>query len=149
MYTAITILIILTCVLLVLVVLVQNPKGGGISSGIIGSIQVMGVKKTTDFIERLTWGLALSLVVLCLIAGLSLPNKDVRGLGTTMQEQVDNSGTAAPAQSQPSAVPSQQQQQPAASDQNNKGKTSPLKKIPDKVIEEGPAEAPAEPKNSK
>ena len=115
MYTAITILIILTCVLLVLVVLVQNPKGGGISSGIIGSNQVMGVKKTTDFIERLTWGLTLSLVVLCLIAGMSLPNKEERGLGTTMQEQVDNANTlptpnqqAAPAQNQP-ASPAQNQ----------------------------------------
>ena len=117
MYTAITILIILTCVLLVLVVLVQNPKGGGISSGLIGSGQVMGVKKTTDFIERLTWGLALSLVILCLVAGLTLPNKDVRGLGTTMQEQVDNSGAPLPVQKQPTTAPSQpgqqqQQQQP-------------------------------------
>ena len=122
MYTAITILIILTCVLLVLVVLVQNPKGGGISSGIIGSSQVMGVKKTTDFIERLTWGLALSLVVLCLLAGLTLPNKDVRGLGTTMQEQVDNSGAAtpsgAPAQRQPATTsPTQQQTNAPAQNQ--------------------------------
>ena len=75
----------------------------------------MGVKKTTDFIERLTWGLTLSLVVLCLIAGMSLPNKEERGLGTTMQEQVDNANTlptpnqqAAPAQNQP-ASPAQNQ----------------------------------------
>ena len=115
MYIAITILIILTCVLLVLVVLVQNPKGGGISSGIIGSNQVMGVKKTSDFIERLTWGLALSLVVLCLIAGITLPNKEVRGLGTTMQEQVDKAGTAAPTQNQPAGST---QQQPNAPTQN-------------------------------
>ena len=73
MYTAVTILIILTSVLLVLVVLVQNPKGGGISSGIIGSNQVMGVKKTTDFIEKLTWGLVLTLIGLCLVAGMVLP----------------------------------------------------------------------------
>ena len=119
MYTAITILIILTCVLLVLVVLVQNPKGGGISSGIIGTNQVMGVKKTTDFIERLTWGLALSLVILCLIAGMSLPNKDERGLGTTMQEQVDNSGAVPPAQSKPAPAKKQPaQQQPTAPVQN-------------------------------
>ena len=102
MYTAITILIVLTCVLLVLVVLVQNPKGGGISSGIIGSNQVMGVKKTTDFIEKLTWGLALSIVLLCLIAGMTLPTNEERGIGTTMQEQIDNS-TAAPSQNLPTA----------------------------------------------
>ncbi len=117
MYTAITILIIITCVLLVLVVLVQNPKGGGISSGLIGSNQVMGVKKTTDFIEKLTWGLALTLVTLCLIAGLTLPHKEDRGIGTSMQEQIDNSGSApanrpaspAPQQTQP-ATPAPQEQ---------------------------------------
>ena len=111
MYTAITILIIITCILFVLVVLVQNPKGGGISAGLIGSNQVMGVKKTTDFIEKLTWGLALSLVVLCLLAGLSLPQKDDRGVGTSMQEQIDNNASA-PA-NRP-ATPAPQQTQPAA-----------------------------------
>ena len=148
MYTAITILIILTCVLLVLVVLVQNPKGGGISSGIIGSGQVMGVKKTTDFIERLTWGLALSLVILCLIAGLTLPNKDERGLGTTMQEQVDNSGAALPTQSQPQPAGSSPatQQQPVTTGPNN---TSPAVKQPKADPEMAPAEAPPEPGNKK
>ena len=148
MYTAITILIILTCVLLVLVVLVQNPKGGGISSGIIGSGQVMGVKKTTDFIERLTWGLALSLVILCLIAGLTLPNKDERGLGTTMQEQVDNSGAALPTQSQPQPAGSSPatQQQPGTTGPN---KTSPVVKQPQANPEMAPAEAPPEPVNKK
>jgi preprotein translocase subunit SecG len=105
MYTAITILIIITCVLLVLVVLVQNPKGGGISTGIIGSNQVMGVKKTTDFIEKLTWGLALTLVVLCLVAGLALPDKEQSGVGTSMQEQIDN--TTAPS-TRPANPPAQQ-----------------------------------------
>jgi preprotein translocase subunit SecG len=110
MYTAITILIIITCVLLVLVVLVQNPKGGGISTGIIGSNQVMGVKKTTDFIEKLTWGLALTLVILCLVAGLTLPNKEDRGVGTSMQEQIDNSAT--PTNRPATPPPAQQQQTP-------------------------------------
>ncbi|HRH67736.1 MAG TPA: preprotein translocase subunit SecG [Bacteroidia bacterium] len=98
MYTVITVLIILACVLLVLVVLVQNPKGGGIASGIIGSNQLMGVKKTSDFVEKLTWGLAVSLVILCLAASFSLPNKDQRTVGSSMQEQID-AGTS------PSQVP--------------------------------------------
>ena len=122
MYTAVTILIILTSVLLVLVVLVQNPKGGGISSGIIGSNQVMGVKKTTDFIEKLTWGLVLTLIGLCLVAGMVLPSKDDRGaIGTKLQEQIENAQAAAkpnvPAQQQPTqnqpAQPTQQQAEPA------------------------------------
>jgi preprotein translocase subunit SecG len=108
MYTAITVLIILTSVLLVLVVLVQNPKGGGISSGIIGSNQVMGVKKTTDFIEKLTWGLVFTLIVLCLFAGMALPSKEGNGAGTSMQEQID----AAPAPAKQNMPPQGQQAQP-------------------------------------
>jgi preprotein translocase subunit SecG len=108
MYTVVTILIILVCVLLVLVVLVQNAKGGGLASGFTSSNQIMGVQKTTDFIEKLTWGLALSLVVLCLVASLALPNKNQRSVGSSMQEQIDNS-SAAPAQKAPQSAPAQQQ----------------------------------------
>jgi preprotein translocase subunit SecG len=120
MYTALTILIILTSVLLVLVVLVQNPKGGGISSGIIGSNQVMGVKKTTDFIEKLTWGLVFALILLSLGAGLTLPSKEDRGAGTSLQEQLDKApaGATTPAATPPAQQqPAQQQpaqQQPGA-----------------------------------
>jgi preprotein translocase subunit SecG len=111
MYTAVTVLIILTSVLLVLVVLVQNPKGGGISSGIIGSNQVMGVKKTTDFIEKLTWGLVLTLIGLCLVAGMVLPSKENRStIGTSMEEQINNAPSAPAAK--PNVPPAQQQAQP-------------------------------------
>ena len=128
MFTAITILIMLVCVLLVLVVLVQNPKGGGIASGIIGSNQLMGVKKTSDFIEKLTWGLAITLIVLCLAASFSLPKAGDRqtvGGGSSMQEQIDNSSvpTSAPApaqQAQPAQQPAQPAQQPAQPAANDK-----------------------------
>ena len=113
MYTAITVLIVLACVLLVLVVLVQNPKGGGISAGIIGTNQVMGVKKTTDFIEKLTWGLACTLVVLCLAAGMALPGKEERSTGTRLQEQIDNNAVPMQKMPAPSATPAPQQAQPA------------------------------------
>jgi preprotein translocase subunit SecG len=110
MYTTVTILIILTSILLVLVILIQNPKGGGIASGIMGSNQLMGVKKTTDFIEKLTWGLALALVLFCLIASFSLPNKEERNLGTSMQEQLDNNASAPQRKTQ--TIPSNPQGQP-------------------------------------
>jgi preprotein translocase subunit SecG len=106
MYTVVTVLIIIVCLLLVLVVLVQNSKGGGLASGFAGSNQVMGVKKTTDFIEKLTWGLALTLVVLCLVASFSLPNKEARTSGSSLQEQIDNAGTTAP-QRAPANAPAQ------------------------------------------
>jgi preprotein translocase subunit SecG len=113
MYTVVIILIILVCVLLVLVVLVQNSKGGGLASGFASSNQIMGVQKTTDFIEKLTWGLAIGLVGLCLVASLALPSREQRNVGSSMQEQIDNSAAGpapqnpAPAQQQPAQQPTQ------------------------------------------
>ena len=116
MYTVITILIIIVCILLALVVMVQNAKGGGLASGFASSGQIMGVQKTTDFIEKLTWGLALTLVVLCLAASFALPNKEERNVGSSMQEQIENAGTAptqkAPAQKLPATPPAQQPANP-------------------------------------
>ena len=68
MYIALISIIIFICVLLVLVVLAQNPKGGGLSSqfGGGGASQLMGVKRTGDLLEKLTWGFAVALVVLTL-----------------------------------------------------------------------------------
>lgn len=68
MYVALIILILLVCFLLALVVLAQNPKGGGISSQFSagGAASMMGVKRTGDLLEKLTWGFAIGLVVLSL-----------------------------------------------------------------------------------
>jgi preprotein translocase subunit SecG len=68
MYAFLVSLIILIALLLVLVVLAQNPKGGGLSSqfGGSGATQVMGVKKTGDILEKLTWGFAIAILVLTL-----------------------------------------------------------------------------------
>ena len=51
------ILILITCILLILIVLVQNSKGGGLASNFSSSGQVMGVRKTADFLEKSTWTL--------------------------------------------------------------------------------------------
>ncbi len=68
MLAAIIGLTILAALLLVLVVLAQNSKGGGLSSqfGGAGASQVMGVKKTGDILEKATWGLAVAIMVLSL-----------------------------------------------------------------------------------
>ena len=68
---AISILILIICGLLALVVLAQNPKGGGLASGFTGASQIGGVQRTADFLEKSTWTLSGALMVLCLIsAGL-------------------------------------------------------------------------------
>ncbi|MBC5773466.1 preprotein translocase subunit SecG [Pontibacter sp. KCTC 32443] len=67
MYIALISIIVFICVLLILVVLAQNPKGGGLSSQFGGSTsQLMGVKRTGDLLEKLTWGFAIALVLLTL-----------------------------------------------------------------------------------
>ena len=59
----ISVLVIIVCVLLVLIVLIQNPKGG-LDSAFSTNNQVMGVRKTTDFLEKATWTMGIALVVL-------------------------------------------------------------------------------------
>ncbi|MDR0765483.1 MAG: preprotein translocase subunit SecG [Odoribacteraceae bacterium] len=73
MYTTISILLIIICVLLILIVLVQNSKGGGLASSFAASNQIMGVRKTTDFLEKATWTLAGAVFALCVIASLLVP----------------------------------------------------------------------------
>ena len=92
MYTIFAILIILTSVLLVLVVLVQNPKGGGLSSSFGGGgNQIMGAKKTTDFLEKTTWTLAIILISLSLLSNFAIPrNNNVEIDEIKAQEQIDD-----------------------------------------------------------
>lgn len=67
MYIVASVLIILASVLMILVVLVQNSKGGGLAANFQGGGQVMGVRKTADFLEKATWGLAIALVFFSLV----------------------------------------------------------------------------------
>lgn len=79
MLTLLITLIILIAILLVLVVLAQNSKGGGLSSqfGGSGASQVVGVKRTGDILEKITWVLAISLVVLSLASSFVIKTTTV------------------------------------------------------------------------
>jgi preprotein translocase subunit SecG len=95
------VLIILTCTLLVLVVLAQNPKGGGLASnfGGAGSSQLMGVKKTGDLLEKLTWGFAIALIVLSLSVTLVMKPAEM-----DVPDDTDPAATDQPA-ADPNAAP--------------------------------------------
>ena len=71
----IIVLIVIVCILLALVILVQNPKGGGLATGFQGASQIGGVQKTTDFLEKSTWYLAIALFVLCLVSAMAYNTK--------------------------------------------------------------------------
>ncbi len=68
MYTVFAILIFIASILLVGVVLIQKSKGGGLASNMSGYNQLAGVKQTTDFIEKATWGLAIFICVLSILS---------------------------------------------------------------------------------
>ena len=80
MYVFITVLILIAAVCLILIVLVQNSKGGGLASSFASSNQIMGAPKTADFLEKATWTLAGIVIVLSIVAAAFLPN---RNLGAT------------------------------------------------------------------
>ena len=89
LYNVISVLVLIVCALLILVVLVQNSKGGGLASNFSSSNQIMGVRRTTDFLEKATWTLAIALVVLSVGASLTIP-KGEQVQESLIKEQVEN-----------------------------------------------------------
>jgi preprotein translocase subunit SecG len=87
MYLLITIIALIICVLLVLIVLVQNSKGGGLAANFQGSTQIMGVRRTTDFLEKSTWTLAAALMVLSIVGSMIIP-KGVKEQKSVIQDQI-------------------------------------------------------------
>ena len=88
MYTALVITILFVSVLLGLIVLVQNSKGGGLVSNFGGANQMMGVRQTSDFLEKATWTLGGILVVLCLLSSITLPKNSKEGTPKSELENV-------------------------------------------------------------
>jgi preprotein translocase subunit SecG len=106
MYTLIIILTVLISILLIIVVLVQKSKGGGLSSTFAGSNQIMGVRRTNDFIEKATWTLAGIIALLSIISVFVMPRnlvqsgsrvKDVREVQTVSGTEYATPVTEAPA----------------------------------------------------
>lgn len=106
-----SVLTIIVCILLVLVILIQNSKGGGIQSQYGAATQIMGVKRGTEFIEKATWGLAIALIVFSVWMS-------PQGSATTNSNSDDNGSVtkrkAATAVSAPVQQAPVQQQQPVA-----------------------------------
>ena len=102
MYFLVSILILIAAVLLILIVLVQNSKGGGLSSTFASNNQIMGVRKTADFLEKATWSLAIAVVVLSIVASMTI-DRGSKKKESLIKEQVNS----APAP----AVPNMQQTQ--------------------------------------
>ena len=104
MYGIIVTLIVIVAVLLILVVLAQNPKGGGLSSqfGGSGTTQLMGVKKTGDLLEKLTWGFAIVLLVLSVSTNFIQPDFNEGVLSSPNIDNAQNTQPSIPQGIQPS-----------------------------------------------
>jgi preprotein translocase subunit SecG len=90
MVTIISILIFIACCLLVLAVLIQNPKGGGLASGFQSGAQVMGVRRTADFLEKATWTLAVAILVMS-VASTTLSKGEVGVTETESSSTIEKS----------------------------------------------------------
>lgn len=90
MYTLITVLLFIICILLILIVLVQNSKGGGLASNFQASNQIMGVRKTADFLEKATWVLAGALLFLSIVGTAFIPRDTKDGAQSAIKDKIEN-----------------------------------------------------------
>ena len=87
LYTLFVILIVIAAILMIGIVLIQESKGGGLSSSFAGYNQVAGVRKTTDFIEKATWSLAAAMVIISVICAWVAPTATT---DSSVMENIEN-----------------------------------------------------------
>ena len=90
MYTLLVILIVIAAVLMIGIVLIQESKGGGLASNFSTYNQIGGVRKTTNFIEKTTWGLAVAMVVISIACAYVAPQASTEG---SVLEGIENPTT--------------------------------------------------------
>lgn len=122
MYTSIVILVVLASILMCLIVLIQESKGGGLAADYSNNNQILGAPKTTNFIEKATWGLAAAMIVLSVISVAFL-----------------NNGSSNESVLQQNAI-----EQAATNPNNVPGMIQPSAETPAEAPAETPAEAPAQ-----
>ena len=108
-YIFVSVLVIVACLFQILVVLVQNSKGGGLAANFTSAGQTMGVRKTADFLEKATWTLAGTILILCVVATATIP-RGGNSEQSRIQNQIDNAVD-------PNAIPTLPTAGPATSDQ--------------------------------
>ena len=115
-YIFISVLIIIACILQVMIVLVQNSKGGGLAANFTSAGQSMGIRKTADFLEKATWTLAGSILLLCVVATATIP-RGVTSERSRIENQIQNAVDPNAIPTLPTAVPGEQSTTPAGNEQ--------------------------------
>lgn len=130
MYLFLVILIVIAAIFLCFIVLIQNSKGGGLSSGFSSSNQIMGVRKTTDFLEKATWGLAGFIVVMSIVTSYAVPSASSNS-SSVILEQAEKEQKTNPMNAPAGFATPKTENAPAAG-------------TPDAAPAKAPAQAPAE-----
>lgn len=120
MYILLLIIAVIVCVLLGAIVLIQNPKGGGLTSNFAASSQLMGVQKTGDFLEKGTWFLAITLMVLSLAINVILKNGIVKSDNNQLKDQIEKASKPTAPVAAPNMLPGTAPATPAAGDSAKK-----------------------------
>ena len=107
MYTFIAVLILIVCILLILIVLVQNSKGGGLAANFSAANQIMGARRSADFLEKATWTLATTLLFLSLLASIAIPKVKEESEKSLIEDQIENAIDPERLPAFPTAVPEQ------------------------------------------
>ncbi len=95
-FTILTVLVLIASILITLVVLLQNGKGGGLASNFVAGNQTFGVRQTADILEKITWGLAIFVLVVSIVSSFSL-NREVKSLDVTERIEAETSAPEFPA----------------------------------------------------
>lgn len=99
LFTVLTVLVLVASVLITLIVLLQNGKGGGLASNFVAGNQTFGVRQTTDILEKITWGLVAFIFVVSIVSTFTLG-------GSKAVDYTDKIEMEAPAPEFPAAIPS-------------------------------------------
>ena len=103
LFTVLAILVILAAILMTIVVLLQNGKGGGLASNFVAGNQTFGVRQTADLLEKITWGLAAVILVLAIVTNFTYNSGNKNTLDVT--EQIQETQTEQPASALPAPAP--------------------------------------------
>ena len=96
LFTILAILALVGSILITLVVLLQNSKGGGLASNFTAGNQTFGVRQTTDILEKITWGLAIFILVVSIAASFAYDKKSNKYSGMVSNQTVNSTAPVIP-----------------------------------------------------
>ena len=107
LFTVLTVLVLLASVLITLIVLLQNGKGGGLASNFVAGNQTFGVRQTTDILEKITWGLVGFIFLVSVVTSFTLSN-NAKQIDLTDKLEVEAAAPEFPAAIPTAEVPAEE-----------------------------------------